>query len=184
MTENKAIALLKCLADKSRLQILKSLAIEDMYVERLAERLNLTAPTISFHLKKLQEAGAVSSYKNQYYTMYSLKKEVFEVRLMDILQEKSAEAEMQQERDRQYRQKVIDTFFEYGKLKAIPAQRKKRRIVLEEIVKDFEMSRRYDEKEVNLIIAAYHDDFCTLRREMIMEGLMQRDHQIYWRMEQ
>ncbi|MBQ4551499.1 MAG: metalloregulator ArsR/SmtB family transcription factor [Clostridia bacterium] len=184
MTENEAIALLKCLADKSRLQILKSLAIEDMYVERLAERLNLTAPTISFHLKKLQEAGAVSSYKNQYYTMYSLKKEVFEVRLMDILQEKSAEAEMQQERDRQYRQKVIDTFFEYGKLKAIPAQRKKRRIVLEEIVKDFEMSRRYDEKEVNLIIAAYHDDFCTLRREMIMEGLMQRDHQIYWRMEQ
>ncbi|MBR6786553.1 MAG: metalloregulator ArsR/SmtB family transcription factor [Clostridia bacterium] len=183
MTENEAIALLKCLADKSRLQILKSLAIEDMYVERLAERLNLTAPTISFHLKKLQEAGAVSSYKNQYYTMYSLKKEVFEVRLMDILQEKSAEAEMQQERDRQYRQKVIDTFFEYGKLKAIPAQRKKRRIVLEEIVKDFEMSRRYDEKEVNLIIAAYHDDFCTLRREMIMEGLMQRDHQIYWRME-
>ncbi len=184
MTENEAIALLKCLADKSRLQILKSLAIEDMYVERLAERLNLTAPTISFHLKKLQEAGAVSSYKNQYYTMYSLKKEVFEVRLMNILQEKSAEAEMQQERDRQYRQKVIDTFFEYGKLKAIPAQRKKRRIVLEEIVKDFEMSRRYDEKEVNLIIAAYHDDFCTLRREMIMEGLMQRDHQIYWRMEQ
>ena len=183
MTENEAIALLKCLADKSRLQILKSLAIEDMYVERLAERLNLTAPTISFHLKKLQEAGAVSSYKNQYYTMYSLKKEVFEVRLMDILQEKSAEAEMQQERDRQYRQKVIDTFFEYGKLKAIPAQRKKRRNVLEEIVKDFEMSRRYDEKEVNLIIAAYHDDFCTLRREMIMEGLMQRDHQIYWRME-
>ena len=150
-------------------------------MERLAERLNLTAPTISFHLKKLQEAGAVSSYKNQYYTMYSLKKEVFEVRLMDILQEKSAEAEMQQERDRQYRQKVIDTFFEYGKLKAIPAQRKKRRIVLEEIVKDFEMSRRYDEKEVNLIIAAYHDDFCTLRREMIMEGLMERDHQVYWR---
>ena len=46
------------------------------------------------------------------------------------------------------------------------------------------MSRRYDEKEVNLIIAAYHDDFCTLRREMIMEGLMARDHQIYWRMEQ
>ena len=184
MTENEAIALLKCLADKSRLQILKSLAIEDMYVERLAERLNLTAPTISFHLKKLQEAGAVSSYKNQYYTMYSLKKEVFEVRLMDILQEKSAEAEMQQERDRQYRQKVIDTFFEYGKLKAIPAQRKKRRIVLEEIVKDFEPDRKYDEKEVNLIIAAYHDDFCTLRREVIMEGLMQRDHQIYWRMEQ
>ena len=183
MTENDAIALLKCLADKSRLQILKSLAIEDMYVEILAERLNLTAPTISFHLKKLLEAGAVSSYKNQYYTMYSLNKELFSVRLMDILQEKSAEADVQQERERQYRQKVIDTFFAYGKLVQIPAQRKKRRIVLEEIVKDFETDRKYDEKEVNLIIAAYHDDFCTLRREMITEGLMARDHQIYWRTE-
>ena len=183
MTENEAIALLKCMADKSRLQILKSLAMEDMYVERLAERLNLTAPTISFHLKKLQDAGAVSSYKNQYYTMYSLNSAVFEVRLMDILREESAEADVQQERDLKYRQKVIDTFFEYGKLKAIPAQRKKRRIVLEEIAKDFEMGKTYDEKEVNLIIAAYHDDFCTIRREMSLEGLMARDHQTYWRIE-
>ena len=183
MTENEAIALLKCMADKSRLQILKSLAMEAMYVERLAERLNLTAPTISFHLKKLQDAGAVSSYKNQYYTMYSLNSAVFEVRLMDILREESAEADVQQERDLKYRQKVIDTFFEYGKLKAIPAQRKKRRIVLEEIAKDFEMGKTYDEKEVNLIIAAYHDDFCTIRREMILEGLMARDHQTYWRIE-
>ncbi len=184
MTENEAIALLKCLADKSRLQILKSLAIEDMYVERLAERLNLTAPTISFHLKKLLEAKAVSSYKNQYYTMYSLNKEVFSVRLMDILLEKSAEADQQLQRDKQYRQKVIDAFFEYGKLKSIPAQRKKRRIVLEEIVQKFEMGRKYDEKEVNLIIADFYDDFCTLRREMIAEELMARDHQVYWRTEE
>ncbi|MDE7062832.1 MAG: Nif3-like dinuclear metal center hexameric protein, partial [Lachnospiraceae bacterium] len=42
MTEAEAIRLFKCLADKSRLQILKSLAVEDMYVERLAERLGLT----------------------------------------------------------------------------------------------------------------------------------------------
>ena len=46
MTENEVVTLFKCLADKSRLQILKSLAREDMYVERLAERLGLTAPTI------------------------------------------------------------------------------------------------------------------------------------------
>lgn len=60
MNEAEAVRLFKCLSDKSRLQILKSLAIEDMYVERLAERLNLTAPTVSFHLKKLADAGAVT----------------------------------------------------------------------------------------------------------------------------
>ena len=75
MTETEAILLFKCLSDKSRLQILKSLAIEDMYVERLAERLGITAATVSFHLKKLADAGAVTSYKSQYYMMYSLNKE-------------------------------------------------------------------------------------------------------------
>ena len=60
MTENDALKLFKCLADRSRLQILKSLLQEDMYVERLAERLGLTSATISFHLRKLEEAGAVA----------------------------------------------------------------------------------------------------------------------------
>lgn len=181
ITESEAINLFKCLADKSRLQILKSLAVEDMYVERLAERLNITASTVSFHLKKLADAGAVTSYKNQYYTMYSLNREIFETTILDILQQKSDEAELQAQRDAKYRQKVIDTFFEYGKLKSIPAQRKKQRIVLEEIVQSFEYDRLYSEKEVNLIIADFHDDFCTIRRDMICEGLLERNAEGYWR---
>lgn len=101
MTEADAIRLFKCVSDKSRLQILKSLAIEDMYVERLAERLGITAPTVSFHLKKLADAGAVTSYKSQYYTMYALKKDIFQTNILEILQEKSADAEAQAQRDAQ-----------------------------------------------------------------------------------
>lgn len=181
MTEQEAIKLFKCLADKSRLQILKSLIKEDMYVERLAERLGLTAPTISFHLKKLTDAGVVVSYKNQYYTMYSLKKEIFQTSMLDILQEESDEADEQARRDVEYRQKVIDAFFEYGKLKSIPAQRKKERIVLEVIAESFEYDRIYTEREVNIVIADYYDDFCTIRRDMISEKLLKRDEQGYQR---
>lgn len=183
MTDADAIRLFKCLADKSRLQILKSLAVEDMYVERLAERLDLSAATVSFHLKKLADAGAVRSYKTQYYTMYALCSEVFELRMIDVLREKSEEAELQQQRDEAYRQKVIDAFFEYGKLLSIPAQRKKKRIVLEEIAKAFQPGRTYTEKEVNLLIADFHDDFCTIRRDIISEGLMAREGQTYWLLE-
>ena len=183
MTETQALMLFKCLADRSRLQILKSLAMEDMYVERLAERLGLTPPTISFHLKKLADAGAVKSYKTQYYTMYALEKSVFITSILDLIQEKSDEAELQKQRDEAYRKKVIDTFFEYGKLKSIPMQKKKERIILEEIVKSFEPGSRYTEREVNIILADFHDDFCTLRRDMIGEKLLARDHQIYWRTE-
>ena len=180
MTETEAIKLFKCLADKSRLQILKSLSLEDMYVERVAERLGLTPATISFHLKKLADAGAVTSYRNQYYVMYTLQKEVFLSRILDIIQEESDEADIQARRDAEYRQKVIDSFFEYGKLKSIPAQRKKERIILEEIAKAFEAGRVYTEREVNIIIADFHDDFCTIRRDMIAEKLMDRENGKYW----
>ena len=181
MTESEAISLFKCLSDKSRLQILKSLAIEDMYVERLAERLGISAPTVSFHLKKLADAGAVTSYKNQYYMMYSLNRKVFEVSILKILEEESDEAEIRAKRDAEYRKKVINAFFEYGKLKAIPSQRKKERIVLEVIADAFEYDRIYSEREVNIIIADFHDDFCTIRRDMVAENLLDRDSGGYWR---
>lgn len=183
MTETQALALFKCLADKSRLQILKSLAKEDMYVERLAERLGLTPPTISFHLKKLADAGAVRSYKTQYYTMYALEEGLFRTTILELLRDESDEAALQAQRDEAYRQKVLKTFFEYGKLKSIPTQKKKERIVLEELVKSFERGRTYTEREVNIVLADFHDDFCTLRRDMIGERLMARDMQTYWRID-
>ena len=184
MSEADAIKLFKCLSDKSRLQILKSLAIEDMDVERLAGRLNLTPATISFHLKKLADAGAVRSYKKQYYSMYSLCRDVFTTKILDIITETSDEAEIQDQRDAEYRRRVIDSFFEYGKLKSIPAQRKKERIVLEEIAKAFEPGRVYSEREVNIIIADFHDDFCTIRRDMIAEKIMERENGKYWLLQQ
>ena len=164
MTENEAIALFKCLSDRSRLQILKSLSIEPMYVERLSERLGLTPSTISFHLKKLENAGIVYSVKDQYYQVYHLVESVLKENILDLIKDESPEIIKQKEREENYAKKVIQNFFEYGKLKTIPAQRKKRLIVLQEILKSFEPDKKYSEKEVNLIIANFHDDFCTLRR--------------------
>lgn len=183
MVEADVIKLFKCLADKSRLQILKSLIQEDMYVERLAERLGLTPATISFHLKKLEDAKAVRSYKEQYYTMYSICQEVFMTKIIDIIKEESEVIDEQKQREEAYRNKVIAAFFEYGKLKAIPSQRKKERICLEEIAKSFEIGKPYDEKEVNGIIEGYFNDYCTIRRDMISEHIMRREGSTYVRIE-
>lgn len=182
MTEEQALKLFKGLADRSRLQILKSLLEEDMYVERLAQRLELTPATVSFHLKKLMDAGAVSSRREQYYTMYSINKEVFQCRILDILGEKSSDAQRQQEREARYRQRVLDSFFEYGRLKAIPAQRKKERICLEEIAKELELGRPYPERELNQVLLRFHKDYCTLRRDMISEGILRREEGLYTRL--
>ena len=182
MTEEQALKLFKGLADRSRLQILKSLLEEDMYVERLAQRLELTPATVSFHLKKLMDAGAVSSRREQYYTMYSINKEVFQCRILDILGEKSSDAQRQQEREARYRQRVLDSFFEYGRLKSIPAQQKKERICLEEIAKELELGRPYPERELNQVLLRFHQDYCTLRRDMISEGILRREEGLYTRL--
>lgn len=182
MTEADAVKLFKCLADRSRLQILRSLLSEDMYVERLAERLGLTPATISFHMKKLAEVGAVSSYKDQYYTMFSIQKGLFEASILTLLRATSEEVEQQQaEREEAYRQRVLDSFFEYGRLKVIPAQRKKRRICLEEMAKVFSVGTVYEETEVNERLLRFHEDYCTIRREMIAEQIMERSGTRYVR---
>ncbi|MCL2593840.1 MAG: metalloregulator ArsR/SmtB family transcription factor [Defluviitaleaceae bacterium] len=172
------VALFKCLADKSRLQIITSLTKEDMYVERLAERLGLSPPTVSFHLKKLELAGIVTARKEQYYTMYSLCRNALTFNVLEIIL-KNISDNAEDERDAAYRQSVLSNFMEYGKLKSIPTQRKKRNIVLEEISKSFELNKKYTEREVNIIIADFHDDFCTIRREMIGLKLLIRKDGIY-----
>ena len=63
----------------------------------------------------------------------------------------------------------------------IDPDKRKERILLEEIVKVFDYDRIYSEREVNLRIADFYDDFCTLRRDMIAEKLMDRDTRGYWR---
>ena len=64
------IQLLKALADRSRIRIVNALDGKPQYVEELSERLNLAPSTVSFHLKKLEDAGLVHSKKEQYYTVY------------------------------------------------------------------------------------------------------------------
>ena len=136
---------------------------------------------INIKLKKLMDAGAVSSRREQYYTMYSINKEVFQCRILDILGEKSSDAQRQQERDARYRQRVLDSFFEYGRLKSIPAQRKKERICLEEIAKELELGRPYPERVLNQVLLRFHQDYCTLRRDMISEGILRREEGLYTR---
>jgi len=80
-----------------------------------------------------------------------------------------------------YRKKVLKSFVRRGKLVKIPAQLKKRQVILEEIVKEFEPERRYSEKEVNFILLDFHEDVATLRRGLIEHKLIQRQKGIYWR---
>lgn len=177
--EIDCIKIFKCLADKSRLLIINNLLEGPMYVELLSERLNLASSTISFHLKKLEEVKLVHSVKEQYYVVYHLNNDMLSLKLADLINVANTEDDAQSEREEQYKRSVINAFFEYEKLKSVPVQQKKRKIVLEEIAKKFELGKEYSEREVNIILADFHDDFCTIRREMVAFNILEREHNIY-----
>ena len=182
MTRDSSLKLFKCLSDASRLSIIESLTKGDMYTELLAERLELTPSTVSFHMKKLEEAGLVVSRKEQYYTVYSLDRGILGKTLYELTVSEPAEADEQQKREEAYRQKVIKAFFDYDKLRSIPVQRKKKLICYELIAQRFEIGRVYEEKEVNEIISPIHEDYCTIRRDMISEGIFKREGGRYVRL--
>ena len=80
-----------------------------------------------------------------------------------------------------YRDKVLRTFFKHGRLTQIPAQQKKRLVVLEHLLQEFEPGRPYPEREVNHILLEFNEDVATLRREMIDHKMMTREKGIYQR---
>lgn len=180
MEISDSIQIMKALADSSRLMILNSLMEKSQYVEELSERLRLAASTVSFHLKKLENAQLVRKTKEQYYVVYHINDHLLELSLRDLTAFRNIEKFVQQERVDNYRKKVIDTFFKDRKLLRIPSQKKKRMIILEEFAQMFDNGRRYSESEVNDIITESYEDYCTIRRCLIDEGIMQRENQIYW----
>lgn len=168
MTEN--LTLLKLLADETRLRIINILAEGDCYVELIATKLELTPATVCYHLKKMEAAGMVNCSRAQFYIIYSLNADIFDKSLRDLL----ITGDNTADKEAAYEREVISTFFKYGRLTRLPAQRKKQEIVLREISRHFEPGRDYPEPEVNTIIQTVYDDFCTVRRELIGCGLMTR----------
>lgn len=91
------------------------------------------------------------------------------------------DAEMQY--DEEFAQKVMKAFVRQGIIVMLPAQLKKRKVLLDYLAEDFERGRSYTEQEVNFKILDHYDDFCTVRREMVELGLLTRKKGVYTRPE-
>ena len=79
----------------------------------------------------------------------------------------------------------IDQFFRPdGTLISIPVKAAKKIAVLTHIAQELSPTTTYPEKELNLIIAKYHDDTAAIRRHMIEYGILERDGEsVYWMMD-
>ncbi len=185
MEENSSLefaSFFKALADPNRLKIIGLLANQPLTVEQLAAMLNLGASTISHHLSKLSELGLVSARAEGYYSIYQLESEPLNSKFRRMLEKETLTQFAADVNLDSYEQIVVKNFSQPdGRLKTIPAQRKKLTAILHHIVRSFDPGKRYPEKQVNDILRRFHDDTATLRRELIGSHLMDRKDGEYWR---
>jgi hypothetical protein len=68
-----------------------------------------------------------------------------------------------------------------GRIVTMPAKRSRRLVLLNHVAQLFEVGVRYEEGEVNLRLRNLHDDYAALRRYLVDEDFLDRDHGMYWR---
>jgi biotin operon repressor len=180
------VTFFKALSDPNRLKIVGLLAQQPYSVEELAALLDLKASTVSHHLSRLVKVGLISARAEGYYSVYQLDKSALEAMSRSLFSpEQIFTAASDVDLDGYDRKVLADFCRRDGRLKTIPAQRKKLDAVLRYVVKVFNVDKRYSEKKVNEILSGYHEDTATLRRELVGAGLMAREGGggEYWRVE-
>lgn len=177
---DRMATLLKALADATRLRILGALAERPHTGRDLSDRLGLTPPTISHHLRKLEEVELIRTVPDAQRQWHHLNTEALRV-AQQAPTELSTEQESSDLRNDEHRlrAKVLRDFLDGERLKQIPAQRKKRVIVLQHLVERFDPTKVYSEPEVNDALRVAHEDVATLRRELVDYGFMHRERGLY-----
>jgi hypothetical protein len=169
--------ILRALADPERLRIAGALASADAEASSLAEALDLPIARVRRHLTRLANAGVARLQPDR--RTYRLDAETLRWAAEQVGPPREAgialgAANVDEEA-------VLRAFFRDGRLVEIPTKASKRRIVLERVAIAFEPGVRYDEREVNAIVGAFHTDHASLRRYLVDEGFLDRDGGVYWR---
>ena len=169
--------ILRALADPERLAIAGSLARAEATSAALAASLGLPVARVRRHLNRLTATGVARlaedrrTYRLDAGTLRWAAEQVGPPREAGLALGAANEDE----------EVVLRTFFRNGRLTEIPAKESKRRIVLERIALEFEPGVRYDERHVNAIVGRFHNDHAAIRRYLVDEGFLDREHGEYWR---
>ncbi len=169
----------KALADPTRLRMIGLMVDERRCGRELASELGVSAPTVSHHLQVLREAGLLTETREPPYTFYQLDLTSLQTQVKRVSDRRSVQKLAAGDGLVEEKRKVLANFFDGDRLTRIPAQRRKKEIVFEEILRRLPRRAIYTERELSKMIEAIHGDFCTIRREFIMGKYMERDRGKY-----
>ncbi|MBW4080371.1 metalloregulator ArsR/SmtB family transcription factor [Paenibacillus sp. S150] len=173
----------KALSDPTRLRILLLLSQGEVHGQALAEKLNLSQPTVTHHAAKLREAALIKERRDKNTVYFMLNPEFIQAgseASLKFIFAKGVEDMEQASPEAGLKDSVLRNFFaKDGHLRQIPAQYKKKLIALQYIVEKLEPGVVYTEKEINEFIKPFHEDCATIRREFIMHQFMYRQNDKY-----
>ena len=169
-----AATIVGLLADPARLKVVAALALGADSLEEVSRLSKLPLKDVALAARRLARAGLVDRDRHA----LSLHTDRFAAAARA-----AAEAAPPPEplSDDPAEDAVLSAFVRDGRLVSIPAQRAKRLVVLQHLVRVFEPGVRYPEREVNALLAVWHPDVAALRRYLVDEALLTRDAGIYWR---
>lgn len=174
---NARAAVFRALSHPARLTLLRLTWTEPLSGEHLSRLMNLAPATVSHHLAQLVEVGLMTARQDGHARLHGPDHAALNATLAGLIR---GEHPTPPSAD-PYRERVLRAFFRDGRLTTIPAQLKKKVVVMHELGHLFEPGRRYLEREVNAILGEWHPDVFTLRREMVGMGVMARERGVYWR---
>jgi hypothetical protein len=178
---SKIVDFHKALGDLTRVRIIALLQQGQLSGQEIASKLSLKPPTITHHMSKLREVGLIKERRDKNTIYFTLNTKILEMSAKAIFTVGTGgDSNMEMSVTESERSSIITNFFtKEGKLKIYPAQRKKKLVVLAHMVKGLEFGRVYQEKEINEYLKDFHEDYATLRRELIMCQYMYRENNRY-----
>ena len=163
------------LADENRLRVLAAVVLGESRIARIAERVALTEEEVARAFGHLLSVGIVVQDESGLHADTRVFADAARTVSVPRVKPDLADATPEQAA-------VLQNFVGGdGRVASLPARAAKRKLVLEYVSNRFEPKREYGEREVNAVLEEVHDDYVTLRRYLVDEGLLERNAGVYRR---
>ncbi|WP_061860271.1 metalloregulator ArsR/SmtB family transcription factor [Priestia megaterium] len=181
MQLDKLVNYHKAVGDPTRIRIISLLKKGPLHGQVIAYKLGLQPSTITHHISKLRDVGLVYQRRQGNIIYFYLDSERLEYNSKAILNigEESMENQDSKINDKDKLSIVKNFINNDGTLRQIPSQRKKKNVILAYLIRDLHQGKTYKEKDLNEYIKNYHEDYATIRRELIMQHFMYRQNGEY-----
>lgn len=168
------MSLLAALADEPRLRLFACVLLENRTTAAAAAAAGVREKEALRMLTRLEAVGLVTRNGHHWQARPHVLREV-------VAAATPAQPPVDHGADDPETAAVLRTFLPQGRLEQIPVTRSKRLVVLDHICRVFEPGVRYSEREVSVLLEAFHSDYAALRRYLVDEGFLARESGTYWR---